>query len=309
VVNTNLLTQEQKAQFDLAVGTFRGQGPICVTPQKICAYLDATQQIEEPPAQRLRWLAIKLEHHSFERGWDGLRTIYQAATAADPTDFRVPHSWGISASNWASSSVATPVLEERQAIADEAEEILQAALDLAPKHSRVAYAFGLLYYNHPTAGEDPEGFQSRAIHWFSQAVEWDPGTVMAQLYLAHCFHDQKDWPRAIQEYEKVDLDWLARHMPAWRAVKCREQLGHCHAYAGNAEEAVRRFTAFLDDAASWDGEEAEEYIINVDELVDAVTHKLDHPELFRRTRELVKRLVRQPRLTWLEKRYQHLFAS
>ncbi|HMF17222.1 MAG TPA: hypothetical protein VKE98_08450 [Gemmataceae bacterium] len=145
--------------------------------------------------------------------------------------------------------------------------------------------------------------------WFTRALDWDPGDVLARLYLAHCFHDLKDWPRAIAEYEKVDRARLARQLPAWRAVKCREQLAHCHAYAGHTDEAVRLFSAFLDDAASWDEGQAEEYISDLDELVDAVTHKLDHAELLCRTRDLLNHLVKNPRLRWLEKRYQHLFDS
>ena len=78
-------------------------------------------------------------------------------------------------------------------------------------------------------------------------------------------------------------------------------------HAGQTAEAVRRFTAFLDNATRWGEEEAHEHLINVDELVDAVTHPLDDPELLRRTRELAKRLVQNPRLRWLEKRYRHLF--
>jgi tetratricopeptide (TPR) repeat protein len=307
VVNAVLLTTQQKAQLDLAVSKFRDHGPICVTPQKLSAFLEETRDIEAPPAQRLRWLAIALENGRLERGWDGLRAIYRAAAEADPDDFRILHSWGLSASNWASSHVATPDLDQRKAIADEAERVLHAALELSPRDSRVAHALGLLFYNRPSSAEDPDEYQSRAIDWFSRAIEWDPGNAMAQLYLAHCFHDRKDWPRAILEYEKVDLERLARDWPAWRAVKCREQLAHCYAYAGHTGEAIRRFDAFLDNATRWGGEEAEKHLINVDELVDAVTHPLDDPELLRRTRELVQRLVQNPRMRWLAKRYEQLF--
>jgi len=302
------LPKEQKELLDLAVGMFRGEGPVCVTSPKLDAYLDDTRDIEARPAQRLRWLAIALEHERFEQGWNGLRTIYQAAAEADPTDSWVLHSWGLSASTWVEGGVYTPDLGERKAIAVEAERVLRAALELVPGDSRIAHTLGLLSYNHPSRPEDPGGFASQAIEWFSRAVEWDSQNVMARLYLAHCFHDQKDWLRAITEYEKVDLDQLARDWPAWRAVKCREQLAHCHAYAGHTEEAVRQFTAFLDTAASWDEEEAEEYIADVDELVEAVTDKLNHPELIGRTRELVKRLAQSPRMAWLEKRYQRLFS-
>jgi tetratricopeptide (TPR) repeat protein len=306
VVMPSGLPKEPKAQFDRAVATFRGEGPVCVNPQKLRVYLEDTRHIEAPPAQRLRWLAIALEHERLERGWDSLRTIYQAAVDAAPTDPWVLHSWGLSASQWVEGGVYASDPEERKAIADEAEGVLRAALELAPRDSRIAHTLGLLYYNHPAWTEAPEGYQSRAIDWFTRAIEWDPADVLAQLYLAHCFHDRKDWLRAIAEYEKVDLDRLARNWPAWRAVKCREQLAHCHAYAGHTDEAVRLFSAFLDTAASWDETQTEESIINLHELVDAVTHKLDHPELLRRTRDLVKRLAQDPRMRWLEKQYRQL---
>jgi tetratricopeptide (TPR) repeat protein len=295
------LPREQKAQLDRAVAAFRGEGRVCVSPQKLSAFLDQTRDLGAPPAQRLRWLAIALEHVRFERGWDGLRTIYQAAAEAAPADPFILHSWGISASYWAEDPVATPDLSERKALADEAERVLRAALELAPRDSRIAHTLGLVFYNHLAWDEDAEGRQSQAIDWFRKAVEWDPGNVIAQLYLAHCFHDREDWPRAVAEYEKVDLEQLARRWPAWRAVKCREQLAHCHARAGDADEAVRRFTAFLDDLESWDEAKLKEDVVNVDELVDAATQKLDHPELLRRARELVKRLG-------LETRYRQLFS-
>jgi len=303
------LSKESKAQFDRAVAEFRAEGPVCVTPHKLNAFLEQTQGIKATPAQRLRWLAIALENVRFEQGWESLRAIYQAAGQADPTDPWVLHSWGLSASRWVEGKLRIRDVERLEGLADEAERVLHAALELAPKDSRIAHSLGLLYYNRPAPKEDPEAYHSRAIDWFTRALEWNPGDVLARLYLAHCFHDLKDWPRAIAEYENVDLDRLARQLPAWRAVKCREQLAHCHAYAGHTAEAVRLFSAFLDDAESWDKDQAEEYISDLDELVDAVTHKLDHAELVRRTRDLVRRFVKAPRLSWLEKRYQHLFGS
>jgi hypothetical protein len=92
-----------------------------------------------------------------------------------------------------------------------------------------------------------------------------------------------------------DRDRLSRSWPAWRAVKCREQLAQCYAYSGNREEAIRRFTAFLGDVESWDETRVEECIVNVDELVVAVTELLDDRELLRRTRALVERFVLQNR--------------
>jgi tetratricopeptide (TPR) repeat protein len=290
----NGLPEDQKARFDHAVSAFSGVGAVHVTAEKLRAFLGVTRDIDMPPANRLRWLAIKLESLEFEHGWKGLRAIYQAAAEADPADALVLHSWGISANDWAEEWV-TPGLSDRVAIADEAEQVLHAALELTPKDSRIAHTLGLVYYNHPARAEDAEAYRARALNWFRRAVEWDAGNTIAQLYVAHCIHDRKDWPRAIAEYERVELDQLARGWPAWRAVKCREQLAQCYAYAGNRVESTRRFAAFLDDVESWDEGRVEECVINVDELVTAVTEQLDDPVLLRRTRALVDRLGLQRR--------------
>jgi lipopolysaccharide biosynthesis regulator YciM len=203
--------------------------------------------------------------------------------------------------NWADLRTDDPA--EQAALYDESEQALRAALALAPEMAPVAHTLGLLCYNHPRHSADPEAYQAQAIDWFTQAVAWDPTCVIAQLYLAHCFHDRRDWPRAIAEYEKVDLDRLARDWPAWRAVKCREQLAHCHAYAGNSAEALQRFTVFLDEIEGWDEDQIKERVVNVDELVDALTHRLDASELVPRVRKLSRHF------RWFEKRYAQLFAG
>lgn len=285
----NDLPEPQKSRLAHAVCGFRDRNLVRVTPDDLQAFLEATGDIDSPPASRLRWLAIELEFSEFEKGWNGLRAIYEAAAKADATDSRVFHSWGISATEWAEERRTTN-LRDRLSIASEAERVLHTALELVPQDSEIAHAMGLLYYNHPARTNDVEVFRSQAITWFSQAVAWDPRNTIAQLYIAHCFHDRKDWTRAVIEYNKVDLNRLASEWPMWRVVKCREQLATCYAYAGDKDQAVARFTALLDDVESWDAERLEEYVVNVDELVQAVTEVLDDSELLRRTRAMVDRL-------------------
>lgn len=203
----NGLPEDQKARFELAVRAFREMGAVRVTPAKLQAFLDATRDLDLPPANLLQRLAIEVEDLEFEHGWHGLRAIYQAAAEADPTNAWVLHSWGISANNWAEEWM-TPGLSERVAIAGEAERALCAALELTPRDSRIAHTLGLVYYNHPDRAADAEGHRAKALDWFRRAVEWDRGNIIAQLYVAHCLHDRKDWHSAIAEYEKVDLDRL-----------------------------------------------------------------------------------------------------
>jgi tetratricopeptide (TPR) repeat protein len=280
---------DQKARFAQAIRTFSGVDDVSVTPEKLGAFLEATGDIQTSSSNRLHRLAIELENAQFEQGWKGLRAIYQAAAAADPSDAGVLHSWGLAASRWAKHWM-TPDLADRIRIADEAVRILHQALELSPRNGRIAHTLGLAYYNHPARANDEESFRSQAIDWFTQAVEWESGDTIAQLYLAHCFHDRKDWPRAIAEYEKIDLERLSRDWHVWRSVKCQEQVALCHAYAGDREEATRRFSAFLDQAELWDAETLEDRIMNVDELVVAATKILNDPRLLERTRTLVDRL-------------------
>src|SRR5262249_28377799 len=220
----SLMTNQN--DFEAAVSLFRGGHTVRVRPADLEAFLELTQGIDLAAAQRLRRLAIALERRAAcQRGWEDLQVIYQRAAELAPNDATVFHSWGISATDWVDPYRGLE-MPRRLAVASEAEWAFLKALDLSPRDSRMAYSLGLLYYEHPLRETDEATWVERAISWFTRAVEWDSGNVIAQLYLAHCYHDQKDWPRAICAYEKIDQATLARDWPLWRAVKCREQLAH-----------------------------------------------------------------------------------
>lgn len=281
--------QQIEALMGPAIVHFKGAGNISVTPRKLGTFLEETAETGVSPARRLRALAIRLQDEQFDQGWHGLAAIYQAAAEADRTDLLVLHSWGIAATSWA-QEWKTPDPVSREAIALEADKLLHAALELAPADSATAEALGVLYYTHPCRAKATEEYRSRAIDWFHRALEWDPSNVMAQLYLAHCYHDRKDWTRAITEYEKVNLDQLARDWPAWRRTKCKEQIACCYAFAGRQDEAVSRFSALLSEIEALDDAALEDRVINIDELADAVTNVLNSPELHRRAWEVARRL-------------------
>lgn len=296
------LTSNEQAQFERAVAQFVGDGEVQVTDESIRGFLDQTSDLKEPTASRLRRLAIRLENEPFERGWVGLRTLYQAAATADPSDPLVMHSWGISAQTWMQGRT-TESLEDRRTIADESERVLVIALDLAPRTPCVAHSLGLLFYDHPERPSDEDAYLAKAELWFSRALEWEPKLDMARLYLAHCLHDRREWERALSEYEHVDLARLAEDWPAWRVFKCREQFAHCHAEAGHVAEAIRQFTELLDEMEAWSDDLAEERIVNLDELVDSATRTLGDPELLSRVRDLSQRF------DWFETRYPRLHVS
>jgi len=304
------IPEDKKSQFDAAVNAFIGEGEIYITKANLESFLLETRDIEIPEEEKLRQLAISTEYESFTEGWYGLRAIYEAAAKANSQDPYVFHSWGVSAHNWFMEH-RTPELIRRIAIAAEAVKVLTIALELEPQCSPTAYSLGLIYYDHPTRDEkEQKTYLSKAIAWFKQALEWDADNEMAQLYLAHCYHDlaflyseQKYWELAIEAYENVNQDRLIRNWPQWRAVKCREQIATCYAWSGKRKKAERLFSAFLDEIEALELDEFGEHdaVINIDELVDTLTRKLDNSELLHRTRVQAKRFG-------FEELYENLFS-
>lgn len=302
------IPQDRKSQFDAAVRAFSGEGEICVTNASLEAFLLETRDIEIPEEEKLRQLAISTEHDIFAEGWSGLRAIYEAAAKANSQDPHVFCSWGISAHDYV--DYKTPELTERLAIASEAEKVLTIALKLEPQDSHTAYILGLIYSDHPAADEDLKTYLSKAISWFRRALEWDADNEMAQLYLAHCYHDLAShyselnyWELAVEAYENVNQDRLICNWPRWRAVKCREQLAACYAWSGNQKKAERLFSAFLDEieALELDEFQSHDAVINLDELVDTLTRKLDNPGLLQRAKAQAKRFG-------FERLYKNLFS-
>jgi tetratricopeptide (TPR) repeat protein len=288
-------------QLEEAISLFHGDDSVPVRALDLDAFLDLTEGSDISPGQRLRSLAIALERRATrQRKWEDLHLIYQKAAELAPDHATVFHSWGISATEWL-DPWRTPEMSSRVQIASEGERAFLKALDLAPRNSHIAHSLGLLYYQHPLGETNEELWLERAITWFGHAAEWenDRYSVIAQLYLAHCYHDRKDWPRAIAAYEKVAQARLAQEWPRWRAVKCREQIAHCYALSGQADEAIRLFSSFLEEVEPMDASTSRDWVINLDELVDAVTNHLNDPTLRRRTQEVARRLgytKRYPRL-------------
>ncbi|HMW03101.1 MAG TPA: hypothetical protein PKE58_23380 [Acidobacteriota bacterium] len=301
----NDIPQLQADLFRKAVRSFTDESVVYVSSPALEAFLDETNTIDLPAEERLRRLAVALEYETLEHGWDSLHLIYQTAAQINPHNPRVFHSWGISACTWLEGWIC-PTSAKRVAIAVEAEQVLLKALELAPHNSFIAYTLGQVFCNHPLLEDDQPNFLSQAIRWFHAAVSWDPENVIAQLYLAHCFHDlallddhPQHWEQAIIEYRKVDQARLARDWPEWRAVKCREQLAACLAGAGKEPEAIQSISNFLDELEAFEPDEFGQHdaIVNLDELVWIVTHKLPHSELIRRARIQVKRFGFEDRYT------------
>src|SRR5438309_101507 len=105
-----------------AISIFDHERRVCLSRGNLEAFLELTRESELPASERLRQLAIALEYRSgsIEQGWEGLQSIYELAAKLNPADFRIYHSWGLSATAWASPWY-TADLSARSAIAFEAE--------------------------------------------------------------------------------------------------------------------------------------------------------------------------------------------
>jgi tetratricopeptide (TPR) repeat protein len=271
-----------------ACNIFRGDGRVSVSANKLESFLQATNSLAPLRSERLRQLAIQLRYEEFDEGWQGMRQIFLTAAQEEPIDWMLYHSWGIAAldysETWNESNDA-----KRLMAATEGESILHRALDLSPANSDIAYTLGLLRYNHPLFNENREHYLNAALSWFTRAVEWDSDNDFACLYKAHCHHDLEEWQAAIETYSAVDQERFIKEWPKWRTIKLREQLAYCYAKAGDLEEAICRFTEFLDYVEGLDEEAFEEEVVNLDELVMAAKENLSSPALLDRVRQLVLR--------------------
>lgn len=304
------VSEAAQIQLDEAIFEIEDEAKSLVTLERLATFLQKTEFVPLPPSERLRQLAIALEHHSFERGWDDLRAIYHAAVELTPDDFYLHHSFGLAALAWMEEWM-TPVMADRLAIAAQAERSFTRALELEPQDSDTAFGLGSLFYNHPLRKEDHAAYLATAKAWYQKAIANDSTNVMAQLYVAHCCHDlafiradENLWWQAVIAYEQVDQVALARDWPLWRAVKCREQLAVCCVWAGQAAIGKQRLSAFLDEVEALvpaeDGDH--EAIVNFNELVDVVTKKLKDTVLLQRTCIQVKRFQ-------LESLYPELYEN
>lgn len=265
------------------------EGPIVVTRERLDGFLQRTSAVDVPRGERLRRLAIALEIASFEDGWDGLQRIYEAAAGEAPEDTRVFESWGISSKQCTEWDDAT--LERQRRIFTEGEQAFTRAAALAPGDADVCFHMGLHQYEYPKAERASSEHAGRALPWLSRALAIDPRHPMAQLYQAHCFHDQKDWIAAVRAYAAVDQARLLDERPhqGWRVVKLEEQLAFCLAQAGDLAEARRRFFALIEEISRFTHDETIDWVANLWDLEEAVK------TTFREDAELVEATARAVR--------------
>jgi tetratricopeptide (TPR) repeat protein len=257
----------------------------------VTRFLRRTAEIDLPPAQRLRKLAIHAETRltwraEQPRAWLAHDRLYRAALdlALDPEAKTVHESRAISArahaealrldldlASWKESALRRRMMRTaRQALAE--------AIALDPEDGHPLFLLGHHCYFDPDEG------QLEAIGCYDRAIARKPDLGLALLYRAHSLHDLERWREAASAYDAVPPDSLAGP-DSWRHEHLLERRAHCWWRAGETERATREFGTLLSrweqsaqcasDAWGWD-------------LAEAVRGSLRHA-LFERTFALYAR--------------------
>lgn len=117
--------------------------------------------------------------------------------------------------------------------------ILQSHMD--DLDSDDMHIWGLVYY---MSDDDKEYHKPLALEKFLSAYEMDDSNFLACLYIAHCYHDTKDYMEALKYYMLVNQDDLKDFM-LWRYVKLIEQIGFCLHKLGKTKKAEDKFLQVL----------------------------------------------------------------
>ena len=130
---------------------------------------------------------------------------------------------------------------------DKAEEdILRSEIKLmleeySEKDSNCYHLLGLVDFE----SDNWEKHIEKSIANFKKAVALDGNNFLAQLYLAHCFHDINQLDLALENYNKVDKKKL-KDFQVWRHTKLIEQIGYCQYKLGNKKIGEKHFEEVLE---------------------------------------------------------------
>jgi len=120
---------------------------------------------------------------------------------------------------------------------------------------------GLIDYNSENWKDNSE----KIIENFKKAVKTDKSNFMAQLYLAHIYHDIGKLELALENYLKVDTRALKKFQ-LWRYVKLIEQIGFCTYKLGNKTAGI----VFFEKVLKWYKKTPENGLARPSELIDCL---------------------------------------
>ena len=120
-------------------------------------------------------------------------------------------------------------------------EIKALALAYPDKDSNCYHVLALVDYESDDWRENIDVI----IKNLQKALALDADNFLAQLYLAHCYHDIGELATALENYLKVDQQQL-QEFQIWRYVKLIEQIGYCEYKLGNIAKGEKYFSEVLE---------------------------------------------------------------
>lgn len=134
------------------------------------------------------------------------------------------------------------ILAEHKAEKDKLRNEVKLMLaECTNKDSNCYHLLGLVDYE----SHDWKSNIKKCILNFKKAIELDRNNVLAQLYLAHCYHDLNQLELALKNYKKVDKEKL-EEFQTWRYIKLIEQIGYCEYKLGNEKIGEKYFEEVLE---------------------------------------------------------------
>ena len=120
-------------------------------------------------------------------------------------------------------------------------EIKTMLAEYSEMDSNCYHLLGLVDYESDDWKENIE----TSIGNFQKAIELDKDNFLAQLYLAHCYHDLNQLKLALENYNKVDREKLKKFQ-VWRYTKLIEQIGYCQYKLENKYIGEQHFEEVLE---------------------------------------------------------------
>lgn len=259
--------------------------PIEVTQEKILDFVEYTNHIDRSKEERVLVLALEIKSDDFKKGWEDIRLLYDYTldhcSKEEKFDYLI--DWIVNALDWSNTYLEyVSSYEERIKIADECLLKLEDALSLRPNKASIHHLFGNFYYDHPKVmGQikineaECHEFIRKALSHFLEAFTIEPLKYISCFYIAHCYHDLKDWGKALLYYQKIDTTFFIKENPhwEWRVWKAEEQICLCYAMLGEIDKSKMYFDVFLSKVEKMKEEPFDDLIVNFDEsfqLIDKI---------------------------------------
>jgi flagellin-specific chaperone FliS len=254
--------------------------------EKVKIFLAETHDLRISESKKLRQFAIIIEENCFANRWEEMQSIYERAIASDPIHLDIYHSIAVSAIEWVTGHTLDPLTAK--SILDYAESSIVKAISISEEQSSLYYTFGQVIYSRETNDKTHRELTERALSLFLHAYELDHENLMANLYVAFCLEDLKDWESACDRYEQIDIKAFEKYKPqwVWRAHVAKVNRAKCCFKAGRKQESTQIVKDYLDIITHLNSEEAMDYVEPIDNLFDFLKNQLNNESLLLRLQDL-----------------------